>query len=137
MYTRGSVWLDGLDIPMVAFFDAGFAERYTEPSQPLTRPDGDALLRYGENMLPLEFAPATATTPLFSYPYARSRIALDGLRSQAQLRSDPGLIRAAAGALGETLHLARLAELACASSSHPFLLKRVSCSRAATGRSVS
>jgi gentisate 1,2-dioxygenase len=44
------IWLDGLDLPMVAFFDAGFAERYTEPSQPLTRPDGDALLRYGENM---------------------------------------------------------------------------------------
>jgi hypothetical protein len=38
--------------------------------------------------------------------------------------SDPGLIRAAAGALGEALHLAELAELAGAASSHPFLLKR-------------
>jgi hypothetical protein len=38
--------------------------------------------------------------------------------------SDPGLIRAAAGALGEALYLAKLAELAGAASSHPFLLKR-------------
>jgi len=38
--------------------------------------------------------------------------------------SDPGLIRAAAGALGEALYLGRLAELAGAASSHPFLLKR-------------
>ena len=85
------VWLDGLDIPMVAFFDAGFAERYAEPSQPLTRPDGDALLRYGANMLPLEFTPATATTPLFSYPYARSRNALEGLRSQGPLHPCHGV----------------------------------------------
>ena len=28
------VWLDGLDIPMVAFFDAGFAERHVKESQP-------------------------------------------------------------------------------------------------------
>jgi hypothetical protein len=38
--------------------------------------------------------------------------------------SDPGLIRAAAGALSEALYLAKLAELAGAASSHPFLLKR-------------
>jgi hypothetical protein len=38
--------------------------------------------------------------------------------------SDPGLIRAAAGALGEALYLAELARLAGAASSHPFLLKR-------------
>ena len=38
--------------------------------------------------------------------------------------SDPGLIRAAAGALSEALYLAQLAELAGEGSSHPFLLKR-------------
>lgn len=37
--------------------------------------------------------------------------------------SDPGLIRAAAGALAEALHLAKLAELAGEAASHPFLLK--------------
>ena len=77
------VWLDGLDIPMVAFFDAGFAERYHQPSQPLTRPEGDALLRYGSNLLPLEFESETGATPLLAYPYARSRAVLEGLRSHA------------------------------------------------------
>src|SRR5215216_3934171 len=37
------VWLDGLDIPMVAFFDVGFAERYPEEEQPVSRRQGDAL----------------------------------------------------------------------------------------------
>ena len=70
------VWLDGLDIPMVAFFDAGFAERYSEPTQPPTRPAGDSQLRYGENLLPLDYTPASGATPLLCYPYARSRAAL-------------------------------------------------------------
>jgi gentisate 1,2-dioxygenase len=76
------VWLDGLDIPMVAFFDAGFSERYTEPRQPLTRPDGDALARYGENLVPLEYTASSGATPLLCYPYARSRSALEALRSR-------------------------------------------------------
>ena len=75
------VWLDGLDIPMVRFFDAGFAERHAEESQPVTRPEGDALVRYGANMLPLEYLPESRTTPVFSYPYQRSREALDQLRA--------------------------------------------------------
>ena len=75
------VWLDGLDIPMVRFLDAGFAERHAEESQPVTRPEGDALVRYGANMLPLEYLPESRTTPVFSYPYQRSRAALDQLRT--------------------------------------------------------
>jgi gentisate 1,2-dioxygenase len=73
------VWLDGLDIPIVRFFDAGFAERHTDESQPLTRPEGDALARYGANLLPLEYEPRSATTPLFSYPYRSSRATLEQL----------------------------------------------------------
>lgn len=71
------VWLDGLDIPMVAFFDAGFAERHPDESQPVTRPEGDALARFGANLLPLEHVPESATTPIFTYPYARAREALE------------------------------------------------------------
>jgi gentisate 1,2-dioxygenase len=70
------VWLDGLDIPMVAFFDAGFAERHPQESQPLTRTEGSALSRYGENLLPFEYVPSSRTTPILSYPYRRSRAAL-------------------------------------------------------------
>ena len=50
------VWLDGLDIPIVAFFDAGFAERYPDEVQPVVKPEGDALARYGANLLPIDHA---------------------------------------------------------------------------------
>jgi len=74
------IWLDGLDIPMVAFFDAGFAERYPQEVQPVTKPEGDALARFGANMLPLDYATTSDTTPIFAYPYARCREALERLR---------------------------------------------------------
>jgi gentisate 1,2-dioxygenase len=74
------VWLDGLDIPMVAFFDTGFAERFPEESQPVAKPEGDALARYGANLLPLEYEAGSATTPIFNYPYARTRQALEKIR---------------------------------------------------------
>jgi gentisate 1,2-dioxygenase len=75
------VWLDGLDIPMVAFFDSGFMERFAQASQPLTRAEGDSQARYGANLLPLEFEARSLTTPLFAYPYDRTRAALERLRS--------------------------------------------------------
>ena len=74
------VWLDGLDIPMVAFFDTGFAERYPDESQPVAKPEGDAQARYGANLLPLEYEARSPTTPIFNYPYARTREALESLR---------------------------------------------------------
>ena len=70
------VWLDGLDIPLVRFFDAGFAEDYPHDEQEIVRPEGDAWLRYGNNLLPIEFQPVGATSPVFAYPYARSRQSL-------------------------------------------------------------
>ena len=75
------VWLDGLDLPIVELFDATFAENYPQASQPVTRPDGNSFARYGYNMLPVDYKPrfATAPSPVFSYPYARSREALDKL----------------------------------------------------------
>jgi len=70
------VWLDGLDIPMVRSFDCGFAENATRASQPLARTEGDALARYGTNLLPIDFEPTSRSSPLFAYPYSRTREAL-------------------------------------------------------------
>ena len=72
------VWLDGLDIPIVNFFDTSFAEHYPQEMQPVTRKEGDALVRYGANLLPLEFN-ARTPSPLLTYSYARSREALEQL----------------------------------------------------------
>jgi gentisate 1,2-dioxygenase len=73
------VWMDGLDVPMVHFFDSMFAERYPSQTQPHTRHEGDALARYGSNLLPVNFESARMTGPMFNYPYSRSREALEHL----------------------------------------------------------
>src|SRR5262245_42983396 len=69
-------WLDGLDIPIVQFLDASFSEHHDEDEQPIARPAGDAQARYGSNLLPIDQRPAAAASPVFNYPYARTREAL-------------------------------------------------------------
>ncbi|MEQ8708200.1 MAG: gentisate 1,2-dioxygenase [Rhodospirillales bacterium] len=78
------VWLDGLDIPMLQFFDASFAERYPEESQPLARPEGDALARYGSGLMPVDFETKSRTSPVFNYPYTRTRESLEAMRRTEQ-----------------------------------------------------
>jgi gentisate 1,2-dioxygenase len=74
------VWLDGLDIPTVRFFDAGFAEHGAAATQETARPEGDALARYGNNMLPVDFhQTASEPTKVFVYPFARTRESLMGI----------------------------------------------------------
>ncbi|WP_457325923.1 gentisate 1,2-dioxygenase [Roseateles sp. P5_E11] len=74
------VWLDGLDIPIVRFLDAGFSEKSQDASQQLRRPEGDALARYGANMLPVDYQPRPAEpTRVFVYPFERTRAALQGV----------------------------------------------------------
>jgi gentisate 1,2-dioxygenase len=71
------VWLDGLDIPMVRFFDGGFAEKDEVERQAEARGEGDALMRYGNNMAPVDFSPsATEPTRLFAYPFERTKASL-------------------------------------------------------------
>lgn len=74
------IWLDGLDIPLIRFLDAGFAENGSSASQQVTRAEGSSLARYGHNMAPVRGAsPFGPTSPIFNYPYERSREALDQL----------------------------------------------------------
>lgn len=71
------VWLDGLDIPLLRFLSAGFAEKYPQESQPVTRPEDDSQAKFGANLAPLDYVsePGRAS-PLFNYRYARTRAAL-------------------------------------------------------------
>lgn len=79
------VWLDGLDIPMIRFLDAGFEEKSTAMSQRVTRPEGNALARYGHNLLPVDYQPSSPTSPIFSYPYDRTREVLERLYRDGEL----------------------------------------------------
>lgn len=86
------VWLDGLDIPMVRFFDAGFAQNNVDRSQQVTRPEGASFARFGHNMAPVRHeAPYGGTSPIFSYPYERSRAALEQLERDAPIDAWDGV----------------------------------------------
>ena len=74
------IWLDGLDIPIVQALDAGFAERLDTVAHPASLPQGDSLARYGSGLLPVDQPPGTLSSPVFNYPYARTRDALEIMR---------------------------------------------------------
>jgi gentisate 1,2-dioxygenase len=86
------IWLDGLDIPTVRHFDAGFAEKLPDSIHPETVPPGDTLARYGHNMRPMRGGTADrrpAHQPLFHYRFADWRPALETLAANAEI--DPHL----------------------------------------------
>jgi len=79
--TEGAmIWLDGLDVPLVNHLGATFSEDYDgEGAFPQSRPPHDSVSRYGSGMLPLE--PITHRhSPVFCYPYERTRTALENMR---------------------------------------------------------
>lgn len=73
-----AIWLDGLDIPIVQRFSAGFAERQGNAPAPQEVPYGACLSTYGANMLPITYREAETNTPLFHFPYMKWAQALDG-----------------------------------------------------------
>ena len=73
------VWLDGLDIPITAFFNSTFREDHHDDEAALTRPMGDALARYGAGLLPVGHRATSLNSPVFNYPYPRTREALHAL----------------------------------------------------------
>jgi len=75
--TEPVVWLDGLDVPLVTFLRAGFREEYEEKAQVTTRAAGESAARFGSGLLPLDYVAKGQTSPLFSYPYSRSREAIE------------------------------------------------------------
>ena len=72
------VWMDGLDIRIVELFAAQFHEVYPEEVQPVTRSVGAATARFGNGLTPVNAqSPFGKTTPIFNYPYSRSRESLE------------------------------------------------------------
>jgi gentisate 1,2-dioxygenase len=74
------IWLDGLDVPLVNHLGATFMDDYEgDRAFPQTRPPHDSFSRYGSGLLPLE--PITHRhSPMFAYPYERTRSALENMR---------------------------------------------------------
>ena len=77
--TEPMVWLDGLDMHIVNMMGASFREDYPEETHPITRPIGAAIAEAGVNLLPVDHVYGTLTSPIFNYPYQRTREALETL----------------------------------------------------------
>jgi gentisate 1,2-dioxygenase len=85
------VWMDGLDIPIVNMFDTSFAEHHPNQTQPIEREEGDSLVRYGANLLPLEYRSERKSSPMFTYPYARSRETLERMYRNGPVHACHGI----------------------------------------------
>ncbi len=86
------VWLDGLDIPTIRFFDAGFAQNASAAQQTIVKPEGLNFATFGYNMAPVATTrPFGATSPIFSYPYARTREALDQIEQHQAIDACDGV----------------------------------------------
>ncbi len=88
---RPMIWLDGLDIPLVTMLDASFFEKYPHEVFPQNKPVGDAMARYGSGLLPVGYESVTHTSPVFNYPYERTREALDRMQNTQQWDECHGL----------------------------------------------
>jgi gentisate 1,2-dioxygenase len=86
-----TIWMDGLDIPLVNLFNTGFAEHHPQEIQPVTKKEGDAWARYGGSLMPVEYTHPGNSSPIFNYPYARTRETLDQLYRNGPLHPCHGI----------------------------------------------
>jgi gentisate 1,2-dioxygenase len=75
------MWLDGLDVFVVNLLNAPIGEDYPENRQPVVRPEGEALARFGSGMLPHGYEAGSSGSPMFAWPYERTREALRTLQN--------------------------------------------------------
>lgn len=73
------VWMDGLDMHIVNLFSASFRENYPGATHPTLKPQGGTMAEVGCNMVPDGYLHNSQTSPIFNYPYRRTREALHDL----------------------------------------------------------
>ena len=80
------VWLDGLDVPLIKFMGPVFVEFQDEGNMhPEGRPAKDNLARYGSNMLPMGATFEDKNSPVFHYPYVKTRETLVNLAQSGEI----------------------------------------------------
>lgn len=105
-----AIWLDGLDIPIVAAFRAGFAEHLGNQPPPV-RAEGDSRARYGTGLKPVRGTSTSSEDtrfPIFHYRYADWSVALRKVAAQSPIDPHFGCVMefsnpADGGALSATI----------------------------------
>lgn len=83
------LWLDGLDVFVVNLLNAPFGEEHPQQRQPVGRPSGHSLRSFGNGLTPHGFVRDEPRSPMFWWPYGRTREALAALRDAGP--ADPAL----------------------------------------------
>ena len=73
------VWLDGLDIQIVKLLERELCRAGSGRRAGGQRPEGDSAARFGNNLMPVDWRPEVKTSPVFNYPYTRTREVLERL----------------------------------------------------------
>jgi gentisate 1,2-dioxygenase len=78
------IWLDGLDTPLVRMLEAGFYEEYGAETQTVGKGADPSIAKYGAGGLRPAWdpAPASSYSPLWHYPIAPAREALERLAAE-------------------------------------------------------
>src|SRR5258708_30314870 len=71
--------------------DASSAEGSDDDQQKIRGRAGDSFARYGHNLLPVDVKRNSKTSPIFSYPYAYTREALEKARTREEWDACHGL----------------------------------------------
>ena len=86
-----TIWMDGLDSPFIDMMGVNFTEQWPEPTYPVTKNEGDAGTRYGNNLLPVEYKPSTMSSSILNYPYSRSREVVEQLYKNGPIHACHGV----------------------------------------------
>jgi gentisate 1,2-dioxygenase len=84
-------WLDGLDVPLVSFLNAGFREGYPSATHVVTRTSEDVFVRHANGLLPINSSRKSDNSPIFNYPYHRTRDVLERLARQGEIDPHHGV----------------------------------------------
>ena len=77
------VWMDGLDIPLIASVEAMFFQLYTSPQVPVTRPANSSAQLFGHaHITPTWVKEKSQSSPLLLYSWEQTSQALNALRNQ-------------------------------------------------------
>ncbi len=87
------IWVDGLDLHMVNFYEAAFMDHGNDKTQILAKPEGFSTSEFGSGLGPMNpYSPFGQTSPIFNYSYSRSRPAL--MQIAAASLADPHVAHA-------------------------------------------
>ncbi len=79
------IWQDILDMPLVHALGPIFHEGYPKDQFPAGAPAGDSLRRYGNNLRPVGYENQNVNSPIFHYPYARTRDTMEALAKDSDV----------------------------------------------------